>query len=1470
MVYVISDSKLYQLIGGLSNVDWKEFKSSSDKITLKENYTLVGSKDGYSYASPVLIDIKYDIIDLQRNVDNFTALKKLDYNRIWIGDQDNEPIAKSQIGVLNLPTLGAANFPYPSFIDLPAIPMPNPTFNPLSGFDWLMSGPWLPQIYCASVNTTNTSSETIISSALAMTQIKAAQSIKRLDVGSFIVKSRNINFTWDNPAMLGIPEAIKQLYGLETNYTFTNAQALDELGEGLLKNSVNGTLSLATLTKNKIWKGDVNNKPIEVDMPSGVTNATYIIQTPNENLPDSQALSILGGGILKSNSNGVVSIASGGNIPELNDYVTPTGLQEEILIINTELQSQIAAITGYGSLALLTEFLANLGWTTGYSEYLWSKYRPLRTYNKYSDTDVYSKDGGNVWYDANHIGAAGTFKPGLRITSWDSSTVFASDLFPVSMGLFGFRNSLGYVSAQEGFVWQSYMENDSSNLNYRFPKNFGMYAVGHDEGQIGWNRKETLLMEYKYYDDRFNFEKSVNLKGSVLISSLNSGILKVTNGLVSLAVADIDYATSATLEAIKVETEGYRDEALTFKNDAYISSVNAETSEAAALTYKLDAEASAQSADQDANAAYMTYQQVLDLFNNFINNQMTTSYANIKISSAFDPNNTTPKFQNFETYYPAESTNTNPKLGTNYAIIDSAFPNTDNYSRLWGILAEMGTETSINSTLKFTFNHKLLANQIVPFALQITGTVIPGAYTSLLNIYANINLNNNKITGITTTEEGTCAVNRDYLVQYVTDHIPVLDITLTGAVTGVLSNKIINTTLTPINTSQITDFSTAAITAAKTVRLNEFVVPNAFVNMNNQKLSSLANGTIGTDAVNLNQLTSATYPSTSITDFTSAAITAAKTVKLNEFSLASGNINLNNYKITGSATPDGTVNSELATVGFVKSSIPTISLNGAVSGTINSSGVIATTLNQVLNLPGSYINFIWADLEQYDSPYMLYNFLPNNNPAPIYSIVSQTGTFGSQRKWFMDFKHGTSSAIESEFALSFYHSSLPGTHILNPFKINYSATDSKSKITVDGILDVNNNLIRNVTAGTLSTDAVNLGQTSSLIASATYPSSSITDFSTAAIAAAKTVRLDQFVAPTASVSMNGQKITNLSAGISATDAVNLLQTSSLIASATYPSSSITDFTSAAITAAKTVRLDQFAVPTASVSMNGQFLLNVATAIRASDAVPYSQLTSTVNNATYPSTSITDFTSAAITAAKTVRLDQFAIPTASVSMNSQKITLLANPVLSTDGVNKSYVDTRTINELSAPITSFSMNNNRITNTSNPVSGQDVATKSYVDGLSSPVWTSYTCNIYTTGGTAAAPSGTITAYYSIVGKTMFIEIRGPITFGYSGQSGFYYYFNIPSGFTVNKTITSSVTSFTTTTYNSSILSPVGNGYTYYSSAARRMTNHIIDGTITSGRGDSLLAWFDSGGGYIGGANVPDNSTFYFCFTVRIPIN
>lgn len=563
--YTADNKVLYTLLGGLTNADWIKLLDYSTgeisfNIPCKENYILIGDKNNIIKQSPILIDIRQDIIALRRNLDKFERLDKLDHNRIWIGDYKNEPEERINIGVINLPILGAATFPYPSIIPLPPIPIPNPTFDPFSGFDWLMSGPWLPQIFAGSTNTLNTSSETIISSSLAMTQVKTAQAIKRLDNAGFIVKSKTIDFDWENPAMLLIPEAIKQLYGLNTSYTFTNAQPLDELAPGLLKQNpsvtdntkADGNIVVAVAGKDYVdVAASVDSMQLALIRPllqdadgndiakllsrvdrlpdDNMPNLTFILQRPNTKIPNAQGLSDLAGGILKSApSTGEISIASGGKY-SWNDYVTPDNLAEEktdrivkdqilesnIAAVQTELEAQILAITGYATLGLLAEFLVSIGWTTGYSEYLWNKYKPLHTENKYGDTDNYDKQAGNIWYDSNNTTGLVNFRPGLRLTSWDSSTLFDSDLAPISMGLFGYKNAAGYVPAQEGFVWQSFFENDSGNSHYRFPKSFGLYYVGHDKGQIGWNRGEALLMEYRYYDEKFYYEKAVDFKNHV-------------------------------------------------------------------------------------------------------------------------------------------------------------------------------------------------------------------------------------------------------------------------------------------------------------------------------------------------------------------------------------------------------------------------------------------------------------------------------------------------------------------------------------------------------------------------------------------------------------------------------------------------------------------------------------------------------------------------------------------------------------------------------------------------------------------------------------------------------------------------------------------------------------------------------------------------------------------------------------------
>jgi hypothetical protein len=230
------------------------------KITIDRGYTLLGDKDGMSFTSPVLIDVRQDIIDLRRKISNFEELNRLDYNRIWIGNYYNEPEERLHIGVINLPPLAEAVFPNPISPIIGDFRIPNPTFDYLSAFDWVMSGPFLPQIYATKYDTFGNPIGTDISSSLAMTQVRAAQIMKRFDNADFIVGSSNVEFAWENPKMALIPEPLKQLYGLGTTYTFTKAQSLGALETGLLKNTVNngkGTLSKAISGEDYVNTADI-------------------------------------------------------------------------------------------------------------------------------------------------------------------------------------------------------------------------------------------------------------------------------------------------------------------------------------------------------------------------------------------------------------------------------------------------------------------------------------------------------------------------------------------------------------------------------------------------------------------------------------------------------------------------------------------------------------------------------------------------------------------------------------------------------------------------------------------------------------------------------------------------------------------------------------------------------------------------------------------------------------------------------------------------------------------------------------------------------------------------------------------------------------------------------------------------------------------------------------------------------------
>ena len=329
------------------------------KLPIDRGYTLLGDKDGRSFVSPILIDVRQDIIDLRRKISNFEELNKLDYNRIWIGNYYNEPEEKLHIGVINLPPLAEAVFPNPISPIIGDFRIPNPTFDYLSPFDWVMSGPFLPQIYATKYDTFGNPIGTDISSSLAMTQVRAAQIMKRFDNANFIVGSSVVEFNWENPKMALMPEPLKQLYGLGTTYTFTKAQSLGSLETGLLKNTVNngtGTLSKAISGEDYVNTADIPiGKLVILDPLYPLSGHKLIAPTdfstrgndPNEfGYPTPNIINILTGiaakftkfAVTSLTVNKLVKAIEGGELKSAEpdvDYVQPSTFQTLVTTVST-------------------------------------------------------------------------------------------------------------------------------------------------------------------------------------------------------------------------------------------------------------------------------------------------------------------------------------------------------------------------------------------------------------------------------------------------------------------------------------------------------------------------------------------------------------------------------------------------------------------------------------------------------------------------------------------------------------------------------------------------------------------------------------------------------------------------------------------------------------------------------------------------------------------------------------------------------------------------------------------------------------------------------------------------------------------------------------------------------------------------------------------------------------------------------
>ena len=174
---------------------------------------------------------------------------------------------------------------------------------------------------------------------------------------------------------------------------------------------------------------------------------------------------------------------------------------------------------------------------------------------------------------------------------------------------------------------------------------------------------------------------------------------------------------------------------------------------------------------------------------------------------------------------------------------------------------------------------------------------------------------------------------------------------------------------------------------------------------------------------------------------------------------------------------------------------------------------------------------------------------------------------------------------------------------------------------------------------------------------------------------------------------------------------------------TQTASTVSDFD----TQVRTSRLDQLAVPTATVSVNSQKITNLDTPTASADAA----------NKGYVDTQITNLIAAAPGALDT--LDELAaalgddasfattvtnslaakLPLAggtmsgAIAMGTSKITGLGTPTVSTDAATKAYADTMLPLAGGTMSGAIAMGTSKITGVGDPTNAQDAATKNYID-------------------------------------------------------------------------------------------------------------------------------------------------------------
>jgi len=281
-------------------------------------------------------------------------------------------------------------------------------------------------------------------------------------------------------------------------------------------------------------------------------------------------------------------------------------------------------------------------------------------------------------------------------------------------------------------------------------------------------------------------------------------------------------------------------------------------------------------------------------------------------------------------------------------------------------------------------------------------------------------------------------------------------------------------------------------------------------------------------------------------------------------------------------------------------------------------------------------------------------------------------------------------------------------------------------------------------SGRLNTDETSISANSSAIAANTTNIAA----NAAGLAALLLYRLDQWAKPTANIDLNSKRIINLSAPSGNNDAARLVDVNGV----TIPISQVTGLSSrlstdesnisqsaGAITALQGYRLDQWAVPTADVSLNNHKLTGVAAPVASTDAARKSETDANAANIATNTTNIAANTTAI--AARMVTATFVGSSTPGSNTNEVDRAKVA------DGLNASALDGSTLTEsggvasvgsitqsqvagliaalaaklasgttldqIAQAVASVNLNGQRASNAGAPTSSSDLTTKSYVD-------------------------------------------------------------------------------------------------------------------------------------------------------------